>query len=109
MTTKTAKPRKYLRPTAKYGWLSPKGEFYRCIYGNHDLLADRICSQILGAPSERPEFTLEEAGWVHVSTDNLAVFKKPTTKQTDFVLEYCLAWEVDVPRWVEDPNYHCGV
>ena len=54
------------QPETKYGWLAPDGRFFRCGYGGHSNLADKIVGDIEYVAN--PERLLEEKGWAKVLT-----------------------------------------
>lgn len=51
-------------PVFKWGWLAPDGRFFRCDYGGHSHLADKICGEIQKIVN--PERHLEEIGWAKI-------------------------------------------
>lgn len=52
------------KPVFKWGWLAPDGRFFRCDYGGHSHLADKICGEIQYIAN--PERHLEEMGWAKI-------------------------------------------
>lgn len=48
----------------KFGWLAPDGRFFRCDYGSHSHLADRIVGELQKITN--PEQHLEDLGWAKV-------------------------------------------
>lgn len=48
----------------KYGWLAPDGRFFKCDYGGHSNLADKIVGEVQYVAN--PERHLEELGWAKV-------------------------------------------
>jgi hypothetical protein len=51
-------------PTTKYGWIAPDGRFFRCDYGGHSNLADKIVGEIQHV--RNPERHLEDLGWAKI-------------------------------------------
>ena len=51
-------------PVFKWGWLAPDGRLFRCDYGGHSNLADKICGEIQHIAN--PERHLEEMGWAKI-------------------------------------------
>ena len=54
------------KPVTKYGWLAPDGRFFKCDYGGHSSLADKIVGEVHKITN--PERHLEELGWAKVLT-----------------------------------------
>ena len=50
--------------TTKYGWIAPDGRYFKCDYGGHSHLADKIVGEIQHIYN--PERHLEELGWAKV-------------------------------------------
>ena len=48
----------------KYGWIAPDGRYFRCDYGGHSHLADKICGDVQRISN--PERHLEDLGWAKV-------------------------------------------
>lgn len=52
------------KPVTKFGWLAPDGRFFKCDYGGHSNLADKIVGEVQKITN--PERHLEELGWAKV-------------------------------------------
>lgn len=50
--------------TTKYGWIAPDGRYFKCDYGEHSYLANKICGDIQRI--DNPERHLEDLGWAKI-------------------------------------------
>lgn len=57
-------PEKKPKPVTKYGWLAPDGRLFKCDYGGHSYLADKIVGDVEYVAN--PERRLEEMGWAKI-------------------------------------------
>ena len=57
-------PERESRIVTKYGWIAPDGRYFKCDYGGHSNLADKIVGDI--QKIYNPERHLEDLGWAKV-------------------------------------------
>lgn len=57
-------PEKKREPETKFGWLSPDGRYFKCEYGGHSHLADKIVGDLEYVGN--PERHLEDRGWAKI-------------------------------------------
>lgn len=95
---------------SKFGWLSPKGDFYPCSFRGHYDLSYRILKGILKIEPSNAERELEELGYIKFSEDIFSEkpfiygTKKPTQAQKDITWDWCQKHKEKYPEYFEDYN-----
>jgi hypothetical protein len=100
---------------SKFGWISPTGDFYGCLYAGHIELADDIVHTVLmqldfvnnnQSMNNNAELALEKSGWIKIGgLGNSSFFlhddsSEPTQSQHDTVFDWCQKHKVDFPDYI---------
>ena len=100
MLEEKEQPRPDRSCSSNWGWILPNGDFYPCLYWEHDWLVGTFDKTVGQAENE---------GWIRVGYSqvvgpyvNRGNDRPITQGQIDSVNVWCLEHELDIPEWVKE-------